>query len=391
MAQLHTSVLDWLNRRGRELRQGGGETTEMQLMRAHPSCTVTAEVMSAFEGRIWGRFNVFVISRFTSMNGAVDVGIHLATNDGQLIKSDEANCCAVYFQRREPEPVGHIEAVVDKFGRHQWKADGQVVRDLLWKAVEQQSCARTVHVQSQKQIVAAHNRINRFNETINVGDCAWLFVPSDVVNSVRSELELELRSEKEPLIAEHDWMLIEIARIITQPATAAVGRSPLPTQQFEVWTGAVRIDDTFSIDKLKLCSHLLPNASIYRVVGLQQPTEDVVMELPQDEVMTFSQAYKRYLTLRSTRAELTAAAQVDGAVPEATAINSSLTGSGPNAISSVANSRSAAASTTSSADALVTSPQLPYSTALSTRTTPPPNRSASAQNGQPNASLLSVL
>ena len=220
-------------------------------------------------------------------------GISLQTNGGTLIKTDDANCCCIYFQSRYPSQLGHYETVRDKQGRLLWGADDQVLNDCLWAAMKKTKVARSVRDSRTKMLVAAHNRINISNETFQVGDCAWLIIPSEIVSQVTGRLK-----KREVFTAVESKMLVKIARIIVVPAVA--GQSPLPTQHFVVWTEDGRVESTFSIDQLQRC-HPPPESSVYRVVDVELPSQGEAAEGGRRKPVTLAKAYQRFLTLHSTR------------------------------------------------------------------------------------------
>jgi transposase InsO family protein len=328
-AQVRSSVFAWSNTAAGqlyyaehlagELQQQPGSLSDMQVMWSEPRCWVTPEFMTCFGGMtgqsLGQPWNIFLLSRSVSLDSSVHVGIRLVTNGGLLIQTDEANCCCIYFQYRSPEQIGHFEPVRDKQGRYQWRVDDQAVRDCLWKAMQRTKMARSVRDMRKKQLVAAHNRVNLSNETFQVGDCAWLIVPPEVVDSVMAQL----KRKRDKINAADGKLLVKIGRIITHDDKA--GHSPLPTQHFAVWTEDGPIESTFSIDQLQRC-HPPPEASTYRVVDLQLPAADT--PAPRVKKLKLSKAYKRYLTLYSARTAVATMRQVNAAVDVATSINSRL-------------------------------------------------------------------
>jgi transposase InsO family protein len=326
--QLRSAVLAWSNTtEGQlyyaehevgELQQRPSPLAEMQEMWARPLCWVTTEFLTCFGGMLG--LNVFLLSRCTSPDGSVHAGVRLVTNGGLLLKTDEANCCCIYFQYKSPEQVGHFEPVRDKQGRHRWRADDQTIQECLWRAMRKGKMARSVRDMRKKQLVAAHNRVNLSNETIQVGDCAWLTVPPEIVSSAVQQL----KNRRDKVGAADGKLLVKIARVITHQASA--NDSSLPTQHFAVWSDDGPIESTFSIDQLQRC-HPPPEASMYKVVELELPKDGE--PAPKSKPMKLVKAYKRYLTLLATRAAivgLAARSQVDRAVHVATSINSTLNG-----------------------------------------------------------------
>ena len=149
----------------------------------------------------------------------------------------------------------------------------------------------------QKQLVAVQNRINTTNETLQVGEIAWLTVPRQVIDSTTTTLK-RLKSKRS---AEEGKMLVKIARIHTEPAVE--GRSALPTQQFVLYTHSGRIENSYSIDMLQRC-YPPPEANLYATVDVLLPTEE---ELQRKKGTTLRKHYRRYVTLLTDRMQVAAA------------------------------------------------------------------------------------
>jgi hypothetical protein len=329
-AQMRTDVLRWSQTTDGQTyyaRHGAGELSQqpddlprVQAMWSEPRRWVTTEFLTCFGGMMGEQTNVFLISRSLSLDGSVHCGLRLVTNGGLLIKTDDANCCCIYFQFKNPEQVGHFEPVRDNRGRHRWAVDDEIVQQCLWKAMLKTKVARSVRDMRQKQQVAALNRINSSNETFDVGDLAWLIVPPEVVNIVT--VKLQKRNQK--FRAGDGKLLVKIGRIIIQDAVA--GEAPLTTQQFVVWTEDGRLESAYSIDQLKLC-HPPPEASLYRVVDIVIPTEEeeklARTGRSKKKKLTLPYAYLRHITLLSTREAIE---QTIAATQVAISLNSTLTG-----------------------------------------------------------------
>ena len=317
-AKMRTAVLlwsetglgqeDYASHSLQELRQVPADLPTVQEMWSKPRCWVTTEFFTVFGGMIGAQcgyaVNVFVLYRCIRPDSSTGVNVQLVTNGGRLILNDHRNSYCVYFQFKSPQLVGHFEPVCDKNGQHRWRADSQIVQECLFLCMRESKSARASHDARSKMLTAAHNRINVANETLSVGDCAWLTVP-DKVAEVAMAL---LRKGHDKVVVGDGKLLVKIARIHNHDAVP--GQSPLATQLFEVWTEHGRVESAYPIDQLKL-SRPPPDASVYKVV-------DLVLDLPRtgkaDKHIKLVQAYKRHLTWIHERVTMNTRLQVNTAV-----------------------------------------------------------------------------
>jgi hypothetical protein len=291
--------LYYVNHGETELRQRPAPLDVMQAVWAAEREWVTPEFFTCFGGM--NDLNVFMLSRTIAQDGSVHCGIFIITNGGNLVHTDDANCVCVHYQTRFPEQVGHWEPVQDRQSRWRWSVDDAVVRDCLWLACQQLKVARSVRDARKKMLVAARNRINSSNETINQGDFAWLTVPDDVVKAVTRRM----RSRAALQVAAEHKMLVRVSRVFAimpndeEPSTTA-------SQQFVLWCADGRLEGAYPIDQLRLCAPP-PERSQYPLVGMVVP---VGSEPPgNSKVLKLTRAYRQYLTFLSTRAAITTAAQ----------------------------------------------------------------------------------
>ena len=249
--------------------------------------------------------NIFLLMRTMAADQTVHCGVSLVTNGGMLIKTDDDNTCCVFFQCTFPSKVGHFEVVVDRSGQSRWQADEPAV-ECLWSCLQKAKAARSVRDMRRKMLIAAQNRADNVNETFQVGDCAWLTVPNEVVNSIASQLQ----KARERLSAVEAKMLVRIVDILKLPQDAQLGSAQLPSLQFVVCTEDGVVGSTFPIDALQRC-YPPPESSIYRVVHL-----DMASVNRRQKGMRLTRAYKRFVTLhchRQTFAQLLDQAQGEAA------------------------------------------------------------------------------
>ena len=115
-------------------------------------------------------------------------------------------------------------------------------------------------------------------------------------------------------------MLVKIARIDHQPATE--GQSPLPTQQFVLFTAFGRIVSSFSIDMLQRC-YPPPESAIFSAVDVEIPDTS---ELEKKRKITLRRAYKMSITQLHARTQVVASKKlVSHAMQVAQTINAKLT------------------------------------------------------------------
>jgi hypothetical protein len=266
---------------------------EMQAVWEQDRMWVSPEFFSVFGGM--HKLNVFLLSRTITLDGKVHAGIFLITNGGTLVKTDNDNMCCVYFQSKLPSYVGHFEVVQDAEGRRRWGADDPVLTDCLWPAMCRMGTARSVRDSRQKMLVAAANRINRANETFQVGGYAWLKVPDKIVEEVRNRLRRK-RDKEATNVAK---LLVKVLEIYNHPADGEL--APLPTQMFKVAVENGTLLGSYPIDMLSRCDPP-PEPSVYRVVGLDVSTFAASKQKP----IRLVRAYTRYIQLVNDRRDIAA-------------------------------------------------------------------------------------
>jgi hypothetical protein len=257
---------------------------------------VTPEFFTVLGGML--RLNIFMLMRTINADGTTNCGISLRTNGGTLVKTDSEDCCCVYYQSRLRNRIGHFEFVRDKNGKRLWKADDQIVQGCLWPAMIKAQVVQSVRDMRRKMLVAATNRINSVNETFQVGDCAWLTVPEEVVDRVMTRL----RNKRDKLAVKEAKLLVRVVRILSQQPDA--DHSTLPTHQFIVCTEDGIVESTFSIDQLQRC-HPPPDPNVYRVVEYDitaiEREAATGSKGRAKKPNKLSKAYRRFITLQSTR------------------------------------------------------------------------------------------
>ena len=256
---------------------------------------VTTEFMTLFGGM--ANLNVFVLVRTTDVERTVSVGIQLVTNGRVLVRSDKEDCVCVYFQHDHNTQVGHFEAVVDNQGRRRWRADDEIVMSVLWRAMDKKRIAVSVRDARNKQLVAAHNRINTTNETFTVGDLAWLTLPPAAAQAVVHKIS-KAKWWKNKHVADDGKMLVKIGRIHSDVAAGA-SQSSLPVQSFVLYTVDGRIEGSFSIDHLTRC-YPPPEATVYATVNCEVGPDKLDKK---ESSKSLTMMYRKYLTLLSLRIE----------------------------------------------------------------------------------------
>ena len=203
----------------------------------------------------------------------------------------------VYFQHDHGTQVGHFEAVVDDQGRRRWCADDEIGTSVLWRAMHKRRIAVSVCDARNKQLVAAHNRINTTNETFMVGNLAWLTLPTAAAQAVVNAMSKQ-KTWKNRHVADGSKMLVKIGRIYFDVAAEA-NQSSLTVQSFIVYTVDGRIEGSFSIDHFTRC-YPPPEATVYATVNCEMSPD----KLDKKQLSkSLTRLYRKSLTLLSLRLE----------------------------------------------------------------------------------------
>jgi transposase InsO family protein len=305
-SSLREEVLEWSNttagqsyysrHASQEMNQPPWPLVEVQAEWEQDRVWVSPEFFTCFGGM--HEFNVFLLMRSASMDGTTHTGIKLITNGGTLVKEDRTNMCCVYFQvQRLNGRLGHFEVVEDSNGKRLWDADDPVLTDCLWPAMIKAKTSRSIRDSRRKMLVAAANRIDRANQSFQVGDCAWLTIPEEVVKATQQALNNKAEREA----ARDGKLLVKVIRIDSHAADGEL--APLPSQMFLVATELGLVESCYPIDMLKLCDPP-PEPTMYPVVGM---TVDALIAC-KSKPMKLVQAFKRYVHFVNTRKSIAAQA-----------------------------------------------------------------------------------
>ena len=259
---------------------------------------VTIEFFTLFGGM--EGLNVFVLARSEHADGSTTVNITLVTNGRVLVQRDKEDCVCIYFSHTH-SGYGHFEAVADKSGRHRWRADDHIVESVLMMALLKKKIAVSVRDARKKQLTAATNRIDAANETIKVGDLAWLIVPAKAAPQVVLSLKKQNKL-KNTHLGDDGLLLVKIGGVHSSVERSEDGQpAPPPVLHFIVYTIDGRLKDAVTIDCLKR-AHPPPEATTYPTVECIS-TEEQLRTAPEKKRLTITQAYRKYLVLLDVRLE----------------------------------------------------------------------------------------